>query len=166
MLHRAKIGIGIATIGVAVALMPAVGASASVKPVNIIETSAFCKAYKSELQQSEKASGGKILKAMESGNWSEAQKALLSVYNSAGGELKTVEGFLRSAPGNVKSAASVELKFDGTLKSIIQKSTSLTQFESNVQTAETSPKVAAATKTLDTYTQKQCPGLITTTPST
>jgi hypothetical protein len=60
----------------------------------------------------------------------------------------------------------VELKFDGTLKSIIQKSTSLTQFESNVQTAETSPKVAAATKTLDTYTQKQCPGLITTTPST
>ncbi|HEY6472705.1 MAG TPA: hypothetical protein VIY26_07420 [Acidimicrobiales bacterium] len=166
MLHRAKIGIGIATIGMAVALMPAVGASANAKPVGIIETSAFCKAYKSELQQSGKADSGSIVKAMESGNWSEAQKALLSVYNSSGKQEKIVEGLLNGAPGNVKSAATVELKFDGTLKSIIQKATSLTQFESNVETAETSPKVQAATKTLDAYTQKQCPGLVNTTPST
>ena len=38
----------------------------------------------------------------------------------------------------------------------------MTQYESKVTTASKNPKLLAAEKTLDTYTQKVCPGLITT----
>ncbi len=62
----------------------------------------------------------------------------------------------------MKSAAGVALKFDSTLKNIISSSTSMTQYESKVTTASKNPKLLAAEKTLDTYTQKVCPGLITT----
>ena len=167
MLNKAKIGLGVATIGMAFSLVPAVAASASVRTVRPVQTSALCKVYKADLAQSTKSTGAAITKAIESGNWPAAQKALLSAFASAGGAEKALVAALASAPGNVKSAAAVALKFDGQLKSIIQSSTSMTQYESKVTSASQNPKLTAAEKTLDSYTAKQCPGLVptTTTPT-
>ena len=173
MLRRAKIGLGIAAIGMTAALVPAVAASASVQTVRSVGTvrtlqiSPLCKSYKSEAKAQENASGGALEKAMTSGSWPATQKALLSIYNNEGNAEKQVVGLLSSAPGNVKSAANVVFKFEGTLKSIIQKSTSLTQFSGSVTTATENPKVAAALKTLASYFGKLCPGEVpTTTPTT
>ncbi len=174
MLHRAKIGLGIAAIGMTAALVPAVSASASVRTVRAVETvrplqlSSLCRSYKSEVKAQANASGGALEKAMTSGSWPATQKALLSIYNSEGNAEKQVVGLLSSAPGNVKSAANVVFKFEGTLKGIIQRSTSLTQFATSAGTATQSPKIEAALKTLDTYFSKLCPGLVptTTTPTT
>jgi len=162
MLKKAKIGLGVATIGMALSLVPAVTASASVRESSAVRTSALCTAYKADIKASSSAVTAKITKAIESGNWPAAQKALLSAFSSEAGLEKNLISALNSAPSNVKAAAAVSLKFDGTLKGIIQKSKSMTQYESAVTSASKAPKLAAAEKVLDAYTQKTCPGLITT----
>ena len=48
------------------------------------------------------------------------------------------------------------LKLDGSFKSVIQNSTSLTQYESGITAAESTPKVKAALAVLDAYTTKLC----------
>jgi hypothetical protein len=168
MLKKAKIGLGVATIGMALSMVPAVTASASVSASATLRTSSLCKAYKADLKAASKSESASIEKAIESGNWPAAQKALLSAFNGESGLEKSLVASLASAPSKVKAAASVSLKFDATLKSLIQKSKSLTQYESLVTAASKNPKLAAAEKVLDAYTQKECPGLLptTTTPTT
>ncbi|MGP0032208.1 MAG: hypothetical protein ACLPVF_17105 [Acidimicrobiales bacterium] len=173
MLHATKIGIGIATIGMALALVPAVSASASVRgvtsvrSVEALQTSSLCKAYKSDAKAEEGTEGTALVKAMESGNWAAAQKAMLAAFGNETTAEKEMVAALSSAPSKVKSAASVILKFDGTLKGIIEKSTSITSFSTAVESAETSPKIKSALSTLDAYARKLCPGEVpTTTPTT
>jgi hypothetical protein len=57
----------------------------------------------------------------------------------------------------------VALKLDNSFKTIISNSSSLTQFESGITAAESTPKVTAALKVLDAYSAKLCG---TTTPTT
>jgi hypothetical protein len=166
MLKKAKIGLGIATIGMACSLVPAVAVSASVRTIRPLQTSQFCKVYKAELAQSDKSSSAAVEKAMTSGNWPKAQKALLSVFNASTGAEKAVISALAGAPSNVKAAAAVALKFEGTLKNDISSSTSLSQYESKITAATQNPKLTAADNTLEAYTTKQCPGVGPTTPTT
>ncbi len=173
MLQSAKIGIGIAALGMAVALVPAASASASVSGVDAVHSvsalgiSSQCKAYKADGEAAEKADGSALVKAIESGNWADAQKALLSSFNNETSAEKTVLGTLSHSPSSVKGALAVVLKFDGTIKSIVEKSTSLTSFETSIGSAETAPKLKSAEKTLSAYFDKQCPGEVpTTTPTT
>jgi len=140
----------------AVAVMPAVTASAS------IAKSTVCKAYTAEENKQEKSESG-LEKVYESGNWSKIQKALLSSFSSEASAEKSFDAYLNGASSKVKAAAAVALKLDNSFKSVIQKSTSLTQFESGITAAESTPKVKAALKVLDAYSTKLCGS---TTPTT
>ena len=169
MLQRAKIALGVAAVGMTMALVPAVSASAgvaSVTSVRSLQENSICKAYQANTKAEEKQDTPAYTKALETGNWSAIQKLLLSSFKTESSASKALTSALGSAPGNVKSAASVIFKFDGTLKGIVQKSTSMTQFTSGITAAESAPKVKSALATLDAYSQKLCPGIIPTTPTT
>ena len=173
MLQRMKIGLGIAALGMTMALVPALSASASVASLDSVTSvksessihllSSFCSDYKADTKAAAAAQGPAFTRAVESGKWPAIQKALLTSYNGESGALNKMVASLSSAPSNVKAAVSTVIKFDGSLKGIIQKSKSMTQFESSITSLEKSPKFTAAVKLLDNYTAKQCPGLITTT---
>jgi len=156
MLTRAKLSVALLAATVGLAVLPAATASATVAK------SSICAAYKSEEGKESKAST-QIGKDMESGNWASLKKALLSTFKSEAGAEKEFTAYLNGASAKVKTAAAVILKLDGSFKTIIQNSTSLTQFESGITAAESTPKVKAALDVLDTYTTKLCGS---TTPTT
>jgi hypothetical protein len=156
MLFRAKLYGLLLAVAVALAVLPAATATATVAK------SSLCTAYKSEENSESKASDA-LAKDIESGNWASIKKALLSDFNGEAGAEKQFAAYLNGASAKVKAAAAVILKFDGSFKSIIQKSTSLNSFESGITTAEESPKVKAALNVLSGYTTKLCGS---TTPTT
>jgi hypothetical protein len=175
MLNRVKAGIGVATIGMAMALIPAISpASASVSSVSSVlgvsslSSNALCRDYKNQQTASANTQGSALAKAYTSGNWPAIQKALLSTYNSEAGAISKLESVLSGAPSNVKAAVGTFLQFANSLKGVIQRSTSLTNFGTNIEAVSTNPKLASAEKVLAAYGAKLCPGLVpkTTTPST
>jgi hypothetical protein len=178
MLNRVKAGIGVVTIGTAMALIPAISpASASVSRVSTVSSlsgvsslssNALCRDYKNQQTASANTQGSALAKAYTSGNWPAIQKALLSTYNSEAGAIGKLESALSGAPSNVKAAVGTFLQFANSLKGVIQRSTSLTNFATNVEAVSTNPKLASAEKVLAAYGAKLCPGLVpkTTTPST
>jgi hypothetical protein len=164
VLNRVRIGLGIATIGMGLALVPAIApASATVSRVSAVSTassvraSALCGAYKNEGSSLAKTQGSAIAKAAASGNWSAVQKAFLASFGSATSALTKLQSTLGGAPSNVKSAVSTFIKFEGQIKSAVQSSSSFAQFGAQIESFETSPKLLAAEKTLNAYGQKLCP---------
>ena len=156
MLFRAKLSAALLAVVVALAVLPVATASATVAK------SSLCTSYKSEETKQSKASSA-LAKDIESGSWASIKKALLSAFNGEAGAEKQFAAYLSGAPAKVKAAAAVVLKLDGSFKTIIQNSNSLTSFESGITAAESSPKVKAALSTLDSYTTKLCGS---TTPTT
>ncbi len=149
MLRRAKLGMGMLAVGLALALVPAATASAAV------EKSALCKAYQNEVTKQSNASGA-LAKEMESGKWSSIRSALLSTFNGEANAEKQFNSFLNGASAKVKAAAAVVLQLDNSFKKVIQQSTSLQQFETGITAAESTPKVTAALKVLDGYSKSIC----------
>ena len=175
MLNRVKAGIGVATIGMAMALVPAISPAsasvsrvASVSSVSSLSSNALCRDYKNQQSASANTQGSALEKAYASGNWPAIQKALLSTYNSEAGAISKLESVLSGAPSNVKAAVGTFLQFENSLKGVIQRSTSLTNFGTQVAAVSTNPKLASAEKVLAAYGAKLCPGLVpkTTTPTT
>jgi hypothetical protein len=167
MLGKAKIGIGIATIGMALSVVPALSASASVKASATLRGSALCGDYKNqEKSQAETTEGAALEKAYTSGKWSAIQSALLSAFGSENGAISKLESALSGAPSSVKSAAGQLVKFESSLKTAIKQSTSMTQFGEKTATVDENPKLQAALKTLDAYGEKLCPGSIPKVPTT
>jgi hypothetical protein len=142
------VAVGLA-LAMAVALVPAATASAS------IEKSAVCQAYKSEATKQLKGSTN-LAKEMESGNWSSIKGALLGTFNGEANAEKQFAAYLSGASAKVKAAAAVALKLDSTFKTIIEGSSSLQQFETRITAAESTPKVTAALKVLDSYSKSIC----------
>jgi hypothetical protein len=159
MLRGVRLGAGVMAIGMALAVVPAATASASV------EKSSICKAYSAEEAKQTKASAN-LAKEMESGNWSTIKKTLLSTFNGEANAEKSFDVYLSGASSKVKAAAAVALKLDSSFKSVIQKSTSLTQFEAGITAAESTPKVKAALAVLDSYSAKLGCIPTTSTPTT
>jgi hypothetical protein len=170
MLNKATIGLGIATMAMGAALIPAVApASATVPRVSVVSsvrTSSLCKSYKSQQSLLSKTEGGALAKAYASGNWASIQKALLSSFGAEGSAVKNLESALKGAPSNVKAAAGTLLKFENQIKSVVQSSTTLAQFGSQITALSESPKTQAALKVLDDYGKKLCPGSVPKTPTT
>jgi hypothetical protein len=163
MLHRAKLAVGVVAISGVMALAPLATASASVdKSKGSNPNSPLCKLNSSEQKASSKSTNA-LEKAFASPNWSTAKNAMLSAFNSETKAANSLIGLLGGAPSNVKSAIGVLLKFDGTYKTLIQKSTSATQFESSIESAVKNPKLVSAETTLTNYFNGQCG---TTTPTT
>jgi hypothetical protein len=155
MLRRAKLEFGTLAVGVALAmttaltLLPATAASAT------LEKSSLCKAYTAEVKQQSKGSAALGREMAASGKWSSMQKALLGTFdNEASAEKQFANRIGGSA--KVKAAVAVALQLDNTFRSIIQHSTSLSQFQSGIQAAESTPKVTAAEKVLATYAKGLC----------
>jgi hypothetical protein len=146
MLRRVKFGIGMLAVGLALTLVPAVTASATVAK------SSLCKAYNAEVNQQSKGSAS-LAKEMESGKWSSIKKALLATFAKEANAEKEFSVFLNGASAKVKAAAGVALGLDNSFKSVIQRSTSLQQFETGITAAESTPKVKAALNVLDNYTK-------------
>jgi hypothetical protein len=136
-------------VGLALALVPAATASAS------IEKSAVCRAYNSEVTKQTKGSAN-LAKDMESGNWSSIRGALLATFNGEANAEKEFAAYLSGASAKVKAAAAVALKLDSTFKTIIESSSSLQQFETRITAAESTPRVTAALKVLDSYSKSIC----------
>jgi hypothetical protein len=136
-------------VGLTLALMPAATASAS------IEKSSVCAAYKTEVTKQTKGSAN-LAKEMESGNWATIKGALLSTFNGEANAEKQFAGYLSGASAKVKSAAAVALKLNSTFKTVIENSSSLQQFETNITAAESTPKVTAALKVLASYSKHLC----------
>ncbi len=155
MRSRAKLCAALLVVVVTMAILPAATASAS------LAKSSVCKAYKSEVSKESKATNA-LTKDLESGNWASIKTALLATFKGEAGAEKQFAAYLNGASAKVKAAAAVVLKLDGTFKSVIQNSTSLTQYESGITAAESTPKVKAALAVLDAYTTKLC-GSITST---
>jgi hypothetical protein len=162
VLRKVGVGLGVAIIGLALSLGPTVAASADVKASTTLRANALCTAYKADIKAGSKSLSPSVTKAIDSPHWAVAQKALLSVFNDESGLLKSVVSALDGAPSNVRSAASTVVTFEGTLKNLISNSKSKAKYQAAVTTASNSPKLASAEKVLDTYTQKECPGVITT----
>jgi hypothetical protein len=156
MLSRAKLWVVLLAAVVGLAVLPAATASATVAKA------ALCTAYKTQEAKETKASDS-IDKEMESGNWASLKKALLSTFNSEAGDEKEFNAYLSGASAKVKAAAATVLKLDSSFKTIIEKSTSLTQFETGITAAEGTAKVKAALNVLDTYTTQQCGSTTATT---
>jgi hypothetical protein len=159
MLSRASLFVALLAAVVGLAILPAATASATVAK------SALCKSYTAEENKQLKASAA-LGKEMESGNWASIKTALLSTFKGEAGAEKEFAAYLNGASSKVKSAAAVVLKLDGTFKTIIQNSSSLTQFTTGIDAAESAPKVKAALNVLSTYTTKLCGSTTPTTPAT
>jgi hypothetical protein len=155
LLRPARLGAGTIVVGLAVALalalalVPAANASAS------IEKSSVCKAYKSEETTQTKGSAN-LAKEMESGKWSSIKGALLATFTGEANAEKQFAGYLSGASAKVKAAAAVALKLNSTFKTIIENSSSLQQFETRITAAESTPKVTAALKVLESYSKTIC----------
>jgi hypothetical protein len=155
MLRRAKLGVGTLFVGVALAvamalaLLPAATASATV------ERSSLCQAYNAEVKQQQKGSV-ELGKEMASGKWSSMQKALLGTFNNEANAEKQFATLIGGASAKVKVAVTVALALDDTFRSIIERSTSLAQFQSGITAAESTSKVKSAEKVLVNYTKGLC----------
>jgi hypothetical protein len=156
MLARAKLCLALLGIVVATAALPVASASAT------LAKSSICKVYGSQVTQESKASAA-LEKKIESENWASIKKALLIAVNGDRGAEKQFAAYLSGASAKVKAAVAVVLKLDASFKSIIERSTSLTGYETGVTTAESSPKVTAALAVLSAYTTKLCGSITTTT---
>jgi hypothetical protein len=162
----------------AMALIPAISpASASVSSVSgvsgvsslsSLSSSALCRDYKNQQSALANTEGSALEKAYASGNWPTIQKALLSAFSSEAGSVSKLESVLSGAPSNVKAAVGTFLQFENSLKGVIQRSTSLTNFGTQVEAVSTNPKLVSAGKVLAAYGAKLCPGSVpkTTTPTT
>lgn len=154
-LRRVGAGIAIVLLGtMTTALVPALPAGAS-KP-------GLCSLNKAEQKVVLKSTGA-ITKAIQSGNWAAAKKALLASFGQATQAEQLAVSALSGAPSNVKAAGAVMIRFAGSEKTIIQNSTSATQFESAFAAAAQSPKVASAEKTLAAYFTSKCGAITPTT---
>jgi len=97
-----------------------------------------------------------IEKDIEANHWTAAQRLLIDELNSGAKLEKEAVASLSSAPGPVKAAGAVALKTFGGEKGVIQRSTSINQFETSINTLDAEPKLVAAEKVLDAYQTAQC----------
>jgi hypothetical protein len=158
--HRFKTGIGIVAATVALALVPAVSASASVDKSSSGSnpTSPLCKAYRSTVQSDPRstAASTNASKAIQAGNWKAAQKALLTVYGFQANDVQKLTSALRSAPRNVQSAMTVLTNYVVKYKSLLQSSSSIKQFSTGSSALSKNTKTTAAAHTLSLYYTSVC----------
>jgi hypothetical protein len=151
MLKRATIGLGLATVGLACSLVPAVAASATV----LKSSNPLCHPSKS-VTTKETQEAAAVQKAMTAGNWPAAQKALLAAVAYSLTQEKSALNDLSSAPSNVQKAAATVFKFyTTTAQSAIKNSKSVSQYEAK-SSAAVGPKEKSAEAIITAYSNKLC----------
>jgi hypothetical protein len=167
-LQAAMTGIGVAVIGLSLALIPpaTAGATTHVEAAKSSHGanpgSAFCKLEKvSQADENSKLESA-VTKALLAAKWSVAQKDLLSIEKQASTLEREFIGALSSAPAKVKSAATTLIKFVPAEENAVKSATSAADFETKEE-AVTGPKFTKASETLASYQDAQCGSLTTTT---
>jgi hypothetical protein len=160
MRFRFKTGVGIAAASVALALLPALTASAAIdkSSTGSNPTSPFCQAYRTSVQSNPKstAAASQAAKAIQKGNWNAAKKAYLQTYAIEAADVQKLVAELKSAPGTVKTAAAVLIKYINQYKTILEHSTGIKQFTTSVTSLSKGAKTTGAANTLSQYYSRQC----------
>jgi hypothetical protein len=167
--HRVRLGIAVASVGLAVFLSAAAPVSAAqfkakAKHHKTTTTTthkgsnpsgSFCTLYKDELNASSKSSAA-LEKAVEGDNWPAAKKLLIASFSQEGKVEKEFITALGSVPANVKAAGQEALKAVPAEEKAIQSSNSITQYETALEAALSTPKMAAAGKVFQAYETSTC----------
>jgi hypothetical protein len=174
-LRRGLQGLGVAFIGLAIAVAPMATASASshkakhakhakhsTSKKGVNTGSALCTSLKSEESSSSKL-GDAVSAAFESGNFATAKQDMLNSLNLGLKEVTPALAALRSAPANVQTAMKGLFKFEDDLKTAIENSTSMTSLESSFEALGKNPQLQANSTTVTNYITQQCGSLIPTT---
>jgi hypothetical protein len=160
MTYRFKTGIGIVAASVALALLPAVTASASVdkSSTGSNPSSPVCQAYRSSVQSNPKsaAAASRAAQAIQKGNWNAAKKAYQQTYAIEAADVQKLVTALKNAPSKVKTAAGVLITYVNQYKTILEKSTSIKQFTKSATSLSKGAKTTGAANTLDQYYTSQC----------
>jgi len=151
MVNKLKVGIGVAAAGLALSLIPAVAAGASVDK----STNPLCQTNKS-VSNTEAKQSAAVTKAMQAGNWPAAKKALLTSISYSLTQEKNAMKLLSSAPSNVQSAANTVFNYySSTAEKAVSTSNSLSQYEAKASVA-VGPKEKKAESILTAYSNKIC----------
>jgi hypothetical protein len=152
--HPIKTAIGIVAVSMALALLPAVSASASVDK----SSKPLCKAYQNAVKPSAKgaAAASQAAKAVQRGNWSAAKKAYLQTAAIEVKNFQVLDSILSNAPSKVKSAAGVLGDYINHYKSILENSKSIKAFSRATTALAKSAKTTAAANTFAAYYRSQC----------
>jgi Spy/CpxP family protein refolding chaperone len=97
-----------------------------------------------------------IAAAIESGNWTAAQRTLLSAVHQEQRDESELIGVLHHAPAKVVAAGRTMIAFAGTEEQVIRTAASATQFETSEENAAENPKIESAERTLASYTSEKC----------
>jgi tetrahydromethanopterin S-methyltransferase subunit H len=171
-IHRARLGLGAAVFGAALAMAPAIPAWAGVHKSSS-GTSAksskgsdpngsFCRLEKSVLSDENSKVETAATNAMVAGNWTVAQKDLIAIDKQTGKLETAFISTLSKAPKNVKSAAAKIIKIVPAEEKAVEDSTSVSQFEQEEE-AVTNSSFNSAAKVLQTWDVSQCGSITTTT---
>jgi hypothetical protein len=174
MLHKAKLGIGIAAVGMASLLIPAASAGASVHATARVAASTtgsnpnstLCKLEKAQIAQESSKQETALETALEANNWKVAQKDLISTYTSGLKSEQKLISSLSKAPSKVQSAIKVALKAIPAEEKAVKNSKSVAQFEKAEEKAVTGTAFTNAGKTVEAYITGQCGSLSPATPAT
>jgi hypothetical protein len=162
--HRARIGVAIVAMGVAMttAMDSGAPASAALRHGGSDPNSAFCKLEKDTLKDENSKIESAATDALIDGKWKTAQKDLIQIDKSTGKLEQSFFAALSSAPDNVKAAADELVKLIPAEEKAVKDSTSVTGFEKAEQ-AVASGKFTAAAKVLAGYDTSLCGSLTPTT---
>jgi hypothetical protein len=176
ILHQAKLGVGLATLGLAMVLATAAPASAvqfkaakhhktthksSHKTTTTVAskgsdpTGAYCTLGKQLKAQVLKGSNSEV-QDIESGNWPALKKIVVAQFNTENKLLPEIERAFSGLPANVKAAEQVELKALPGEEKAIENMTSVAQFTSSTQVLEGTPQDQAAEKVDAAYEEATC----------
>jgi hypothetical protein len=164
--HRLVQGLSVGAIAIGLALGPAFSAPAAVRQAAALRGSGhLCRDLKAE-QNSSASVGTSIAAALEKGQFVKAQQQILKSIDLGLKQAAPALADLRSAPKNVQSALRALVKFDNTLKTVIKKSTSITNMDAAIQSLAT-PKLTAEASIVSNYLRAKCGAIASTgTPTT
>jgi hypothetical protein len=173
-LYRAKLVLGVATLGAAMLLATSAPASAGqFKAAKHHKTtkhsskgsnpdSSYCQLYKSESSTTSKTAVA-LEKDIEANNWPAAKKIIISEFSQEGKLVHEFTGALASAPANVRAAGADALKAIPAEEKAVETSTSVAQYESALEKLFDTPQFEAEGKIFEQYESTTCG---TTTPTT
>lgn len=175
-LHRPKLVLGVAALGLATVLATSAPASAgqfksakhhkthkksSTSSKGTNPNGSYCKLYKSELSSTDKTSQA-LEKDLEANNWPAAQKIIIAEFGQEGKLVREFEAALASAPAKVKAAGSVALQAIAPEEKAVENSTSVSQYEAAIEKTFDTPQLEAAGKTFEAYEATTCGTTVTT----
>jgi hypothetical protein len=160
MQRSMSVGVCACVLGVLLALAPLTAASAA-RTRGSAPRSAMCRTVKSEQSGSATAADG-IAKAMTSGNFPAAKKALLKVYNLDYSQVQKALAVIRTAPPKVQAAFKNLLSYVKQFRSAIQNATSLEGLIASFGTLGRNPRLQTDGTTIANWYTSVCGGNLVT----